>query len=122
MRKAEIEIQKARNLLENFEKLPATDIKNIIHFLMKSINLTLVSINHDLESFDRDFLVASENKIISQEMGNVYFFLKNLYSKDFKKSDRDKVLIKSWKNNVYLKKSYFKDIIDTVEKMVSSID
>jgi hypothetical protein len=118
----ELEIEKARKVLENFEKLPAQDIKSIVFYLMGAINQKVVSVNDNLEDLEKDFLVASENQILPREMGNMYFFLKSLYMKDFKKSDRDAVLVKSWKNNVYLNKSYFKGMIDSVENLVESFN
>jgi len=122
IRSISVEIEKARNLVNNFEKLPARDIKNIVQYLMSAINMRLIHVSQEFEDFDRDFLVAYENQILSKDMGEMYFYLKGLYSKEFKKSDRDMVIVKGWKNNFYIKKTYFKNIIDSVEHLIELMD
>ena len=110
-----LEIKKAENLMSNFETLPASDIKNIVPFLMNAMNFYLKSEGYS--GIDEDFFVINGIKK-KRELFDLYFFLKNLKHKDFMKTDRNSIIIKSWKSNVYLKKEYFNMILKRAKDIV----
>ncbi len=115
-----VEIEKARKIMENFDRLPAGDIKNFFYYLMRAINKKIASYD-GLRDIDRDFLIINENQIFPKEIGEMYFFLKSMYLKEFKKADRDVVVVKGWKNNFYIKKTYFNTILVEVKNMLESL-
>lgn len=122
MKKPEIEIQKARKLVENFETLPARDIKNITLYLMGAINSKIYHLGEDFDDFERDFLVLSQNNLVPENMAETYFFLKNLAQKEFRKADRNMVVVQGWKNHKYLKKDHFMGLISSIERMINSLE
>ncbi len=119
--RAMLELEKAKQLLRDFEALSAQDIKNIILFLMNALNFGVSYLQRDATDVETDFYVLNVNRSTKRDMCELYFFLKNLSFKDFRKAGKDAVTANGWKNSVFLKKSYFEELVKRVQRLLESL-
>lgn len=122
IKRARLELQKAKNLLYNLEKMPNESVKSYIRFLLSAMSLVGEALiekekgrGHDpFENLDKTILKKHK---LESELYELYFYLKNML---YKQTDKrgSQVQVKSWKSTETLNKTDLKDFYKKVETFI----
>jgi len=121
LKKAEDEVEKAGKLLQGIEHLPPDSVSNYLHFLLNALNYLAQAVLGGGTIIDKDFFSISGviDEKIREEMFDVYFSIKSLMNKNFKKVSRTTFRVDSWKYSTYLSKEDMNDLYKKVSTLVT---
>lgn len=129
VKRARIELQKARNLLLNLEEMPKGSVKRYIRFLLSAMSLVGEALiqsektrsENPLGGLDKTLL---EKHKLESRLYDLYFYLKNMLHKETERVG-DQVQVKSWKSSKTLSKEdlrdFYSEVKDFIEKVESEV-
>lgn len=125
LKRARVELQKARNLLFNLKELPRGSVKRYIRFLLSAMNLVgkvLIEqekkMGSDFSDLDKALLERHE---IEKELYDLYFYLKNMLYKETERRG-EQIEVKTWKSSETLTKQDLKGFYKEVDKFIEKVE
>jgi hypothetical protein len=106
----------------DFERLSASQIRKIVADAADSVNTFMSALYGKATTMDKEYLVLEYDiraKRLIKDLAEIYFLLKKMGEKEFKKVSRDQVKIFGWKNVDLLEKT---ELIITLNNMKSNME
>lgn len=126
VKRARLELQKAKNLLYNIEEMPQESVKSYIRFLLSAMSLVGEALiereksrsHNPFENLDKALL---EKHKLESKLYDLYFYLKNMLYKETEKRGAQ-VKVKSWKSSKTFDKDDLKEFYRQVESFIERVE
>lgn len=126
IKRARLELQKAKNLLYNIQEMPEGSVKQYIRFLLSAMSLVGEALiqrektksHSPFENLDKALL---EKHKIESRLYDLYFYLKNMLYKETEKRGAE-IQVKSWKNSETFTRADLKQFYKEVEGFIERVE
>ncbi|PIN99659.1 hypothetical protein COT72_05265 [archaeon CG10_big_fil_rev_8_21_14_0_10_43_11] len=128
LKKARLEVEKARKMLDNFDMLSETSVKQFIENLISAMNAlskVILILEKDLpvsgdETFEDLNQDMFERMEIERKIYDAYYVMRHITRCRIEKIENG-VRVSSWKNSKTFSKAELKTFLDWVEMLCDSV-
>lgn len=123
-KKSVSELDRAIAAAGEFEQLSASQIRKAVWDAANSVNTFMSAIYGKSTTMDKEYLVLDYHikaKRLIRDLSELYFLLKKISEKEFKKISRNQVKVFGWKNVDILDKTELIVILNNMNSMMEKI-
>ena len=123
-KKSVSELDRAIAAAGEFEQLSASQIRKAVWDAANSVNTFMSAIYGKSTTMDKEYLVLDYHikaKRLIRDLSELYFLLKKISEKEFKKISRNQVKVFGWKNVDMLDKTELIVILNNMNSMMEKI-